>query len=188
MSIQKLVFGLLVAMASISGLQAADQKTKEEVLTFEREKMSVFDGGGRVEGYWTTIKLVFNDKGRWVDSKIDPNCKYPFPKPHKNPWPTQKEFLTKLYKIESCAGDGNSNSSSRSRVLCFRMKGLSPSRLEPRKNVSGNEYCDTHENISWPAGFSWYYVAKFNVKPSREFYDYVMNHSLAQDDQIQSKL
>jgi hypothetical protein len=60
----------------------------------------------------------------------------------------------------------------------MHMKGWASSRLEPDVQVGTAEYHDntTGTTIIWPQGYAHHYIAKFNVKPSREFYRFVMTH------------
>lgn len=67
------------------------------------------------------------------------------------------------------------------------MRGYSPSRLEFYKegynagygiDLGDSEYKDTVNNVRWTDALGWYYIGKFNVKPSREFYRYVMTFPL----------
>jgi hypothetical protein len=137
---------------------------------FERSHMTIIPGlyAGtyqRVEGYWGQHEHDHRDN-------------LPFPIAHAEPWPGQKEFLKKLISIESSAQFWDHDSLTESRIQIFIFKGSAHSRLESHVQVSNKEFYDTCEQIRWPHGFSWYYVARFNVKPSKEFYDYVMNFEL----------
>lgn len=138
----------------------------EKLTEFEREKMSLITNNWNtttslVEGYWASSPYPERDKYRG---------KYPFPIPHENPWPGQQQFLKKLAQLESS-----------DKVEKSTMRGWAPSRL-------GYEGWDDHEygsceywykndsrHIGWTDAFGPFYVAKRNVKPSHEFYDFVMN-------------
>ena len=146
------------------GDKQAEVPSSSEVLTFDRQKM-VFDGyWKKVEGYWADNQDPAKDSYKG---------KYPFPQKHAHPWPTQEEFLRKLSVLESKA-----------KVIGYR--GLSPSRFEDL-HVGSREYqYKAHwvgKLICWPEAFGPYYVEKFNVKPSKEFYDWVMNNPDADDIQ-----
>ena len=50
--------------------------------------------------------------------------------------------------------------------------------------IYGNQ--STQEVIRWPKGFSQHYIEKFNVQPSEEFYNFVMNFS-GSEEQVRSQ-
>lgn len=130
-----------------------DNELLEEQIGFEREKLIK----GHGEGFWAP---------RW-DKEYTGTL--PFPKEHAKPWPSQNDFLKKLFAIESMAGKN-------SRIQCVAYRGHSHARLGEESAYVGNrQYSDMIAKICWPEAFGQYYVEKFNVKPSREFYRYVMN-------------
>ncbi len=158
------------------------EEQQNEVPLLDRQYMTLNDdnyGKFKVEGYWASDE---------DPSKDSYKGKYPFPKANPKPWPTQKEFLerlerltekAKLEKAKSVAlGTQYDNNWSGYSVINWR--GVSISRFEPSKYVGSQDYVykdpKTGEEIYWTEAFGPYYVKKFNVKPSKEFYDWVMNN------------
>lgn len=127
----------------------------ENKIEFDREK--IVDA----EGYWAHSANPAEDTY---------HGKYSFPKPNQEPWPTEDKFLAKLTQIEKSAGGA--------RVKTTRYRGLAPSRLEPGVDLGSSEYVDTISGVTWTDAFGSYYVGKFHVKPSRQFYRFVMNFPL----------
>jgi len=162
---------LLQLNVQLQGL-IENEDEPEKTLTFDREK--IID----VEGYWAYSADPAQD---------DYKGKYPFPIPHKKPWLSKDDFVKKLRKIQGEAltktipqylEAKRNNFEFFPRIIYVSYRGHAPSRLEPGVNTEGGgEYIDTNNNISWTVAFLPYYVEKFNVKPSREFYHYVMNYS-----------
>ncbi len=141
-------------MYSANGQKLAefDQQTMSKLV----KGISGYHEDVLVEGYWATSPLVEQDT---YDGK------YPFPIAYKEPWPGKQEFLEKLTLIED---------SNKVQLVC--MRGSSPSRLE--SCFVGNSefhFADGRCTIIWTDAFGPHYVAKYNVKPSHEFYDFVMN-------------
>lgn len=143
-----------------AGMQPYSTKTVNPLIEFDRDEMSRTDHEepARVEGYWASPGSQFDiSKDRYQG-------RYPFPKANAEPWPTQKVFLQRLARIER-------------KVSQIANRGCSPSRFED--GFLGNiEYQDTSRDprVCWTEDFGPYYVKGFNVKPSREFYEYVMSH------------
>lgn len=134
---------------------------------FDREKM-VED----IEGYWATHPDPALD---------DYKGKYPFPKKNPKPWPTQEEFLKKLESIETLA-QSIFWAEYTPQIGYNTYRGASPSRFEKGVYVGCRKFRainpHTGQTVSWPEGFGSYYVAKFNVMPSKEFYDFIMNYPI----------
>lgn len=103
------------------------------------------------EGYWTGL--------------AGDALHYPWPQPNALPWPGQEEFLQRLAFIESSPT-----------TIKVRFRGLAYSRLEKDKLLGCSEY--RIGSIRWTDAFGPYYVARFNVKPSREFYRFVMGYAV----------
>ncbi len=122
---------------------------------FDFDRDEVIDA----EGYWALS----------VDPKKDIyKGKYPFPKANAKPWAGKEEFLKKLEKIEAFA---SRDENAKIRINVFR--GPAMSRLDSGI-VGCTEYVDTVNSMKWTEGFGSHYIGKHNVKPSREFYEYVM--------------
>lgn len=152
---------------------------KEQVLTtFDVEKMSVepimiFDLQtlcsyalelvyNRIEGYWATDKDPTQDRYKG---------KYPWPTVHEKPWSGKQAFLERLHQIEKLKDIKNS-------CIGWQLyRGVSWSRVDFTW-IGCGEYKDYRERITWPEAYSSHYIDKYNVKPSREFYDYVMSFPL----------
>lgn len=110
------------------------------------------------------IKLIryTNKNSFWVNNYSG----LPLPIAHPQPWSGQKEFLTKLLAIEKSL-----NSPS------IMMEGYADSRLDlSNDHVGCGEY--EYNGVRWTQGYSEHYIEKFNVRPSREFYDFIMSSSL----------
>ena len=87
-----------------------------------------------------------------------------------SPWPSQEEFEEKLARLEDLAQEGNIPG-----LEFRRLRGVSESKLDPSEILKRNEYHDLVHNFCWTSSFLPHYVHKFNVRPSREFYEYVMS-------------
>lgn len=162
-----LVSLLLLSLVSCIGAETQSYQASlthiEKLTEFDRQTMSKLKKGISgyhenilVEGYWATSPFIEQDMY---------HGKYPFPISHKQPWPGKQKFFEKLVLIEA---------SNKVELIC--MRGVAPSRLE--SSFVGNcefHYKDDHHTIIWTDAFNSHYVAKYNVKPSREFYDFVMN-------------
>lgn len=125
-------------------------KKNEQKLVFDRER--IIDA----EGYWAESKDPHEDEYRG---------KYPWPISHKQPWKGESEFLNRLIQIQ--------NDNKHVKTLGFR--GLAPSRLEHRL-LGAKEFRHIPSGIRWTDVFGDYYVKKFHVIPSRQFYEFVMNY------------
>lgn len=96
---------------------------------------------------------------------------FPLPKANTNTWPTQDEFLNRLQHIEWAANSGIN-------ITYVTAKGVYTSPLSDKQMLGMYYYTDHHRHLYWPLALSTYYIPKHNVKPSKEFYDYVMNFPL----------
>lgn len=128
-------------------------------LTFDREYMTTEESGIKVEGVWAD---------KQPETSISQG-RYPFPQPHVHPWPTQAEFLQALELL-----------SKDESTMRTRIKALIPHCLKPGtyEDIDVYLYKDpkTKNLIQWTGSFGSQYVQEFNVKPSKEFYLWVMNH------------
>lgn len=134
----------------------------EELIQFDREEMNE-DKDYKVEGYWASDE----DK-----SKDFYGGKYPWPQKNR-PWKGRREFIEKLDQMEfRCALGDEKN---------FRWTycgGPTQSRLISSPRFLGEgEFKDSLFCIKWPDSFLSHYVEQCNVKPSREFYRFVMNYT-----------
>ncbi len=115
-------------------------------------------------------KYIIDAEGYWgTDVQIDLDVykgKYPYPLANLEPWPTEKEFLHRLVLIER-----------HPLVEIINYRGFSPSRFELGKTVGNKEYVykSDAKEIRWTEALRPYYIEKFHVKPSKEFYDFVMS-------------
>lgn len=132
---------------------------------FDRENMPVSDGG-KVEGYWAEDK---------EESTI-----FPFPVGSDNPWPGKAEFLTKLREKEGKAENTQFRGTSRCRLV--KKNNCEPDIDDDMmviKNNGSSEFSmstPAGDQIAWPEGYA-HYIEVHNVKPSREFYNFIMNWS-----------
>lgn len=159
-----------VALAQDDQNQAASWREQENKIEFDRENFSI------EKASWYNNYTQEFCEGFWA-SHVDPvqdlyQGVFPFPKAYKEPWIGKEEFLKKLYQIESLADKPNSV------IIAEHFKGMAPSRLKPDCFVGNKTYIDLQRKIKWPQGYSGHYIQEFNVKPSREFYRYVMEFPL----------
>jgi hypothetical protein len=130
---------------------------------FDRESMST-QGGVKYEGYWANSE--------------DEKSNFPFPVGSDTAWPGKDEFLTKLRKKQSSAEETSYRGMSHCRLVgkhnCQSDSGFDD---QPVKDNGSSEFSITSPNgdlITWPEGYA-HYVEVHNVKPSREFYNFIMN-------------
>jgi hypothetical protein len=163
-----LLFAIATICVNIYAMDIINQQmVPEESISFDRETII------EAEGYWALSENQDEDfyKG-----------KYPFPQKNEHPWHGQEVFLQKLEMIEKQAQYYSFHSKDDNtgvRRLCYR--GDSPSRFEPDVLCGSSEfiYKDSNDKkIKWTVALRYYYVAKFNVKPSREFYQFIKNFAL----------
>ncbi len=107
----------------------------------------------------------------------------PMPVPHAEPWPGKEAFLKKLRSVEEAIAEHQKEGGTR--FVTANYVGSARSRFEPIM-VANFEYVDTRyrwmnkpngtiRTLRWPAGYSTYYIDRFNVVPSMQFYLYIMN-------------
>lgn len=165
-------------MAAVDNPAASQAKKtvdeKKEVFVAEREKMVLNDIGRRVEGYWA-----------WDSdpSKDIYNGRYPWPTGECLTWAGKDEFVKRLTAMQERADIDVSHRTTKTDIMKIFYRGCSTSRLEQCANgrwvpVSNAEYVDAVNNVVWPAGFLEHYVVRHYVKPSLEFYNYVMSYTL----------
>lgn len=106
-------------------------------------------------------------EGFWVDKGKN---KY-MPVVSKRVWKDKKLFLDAVEALEKQIISFGSSSHLYKRI---RYKGLASSRLEKDVYVGNAEYYDNSKGIVWPSGFADYYIGKWNVMPTKRFYEYVM--------------
>ncbi len=145
--------------------QRKEQQTMgvfQSSLTFDREKIST-DGGVKYEGYWA--------------SKEDKASPFPFPVGSDTPWPGKEEFLTKLRAKQEKAEVISYRGYSHCRLVGKNGCAPEPGYNFVVKNNGASEYKMVTANgdvIHWPEGYE-HYIEVHNVKPSREFYNFIMN-------------
>lgn len=167
---------VIVALGAL-GISAARVRRKknralkklEKNIGFDREKISQ-TSSGLIEGYWATASDPTKDlfEGR-----------YPFPQKNTSSWPGEEKFLEKLFFIEQQAGNG------RIKVREWKVPQNPKNRFYTQFHSRFNEYdklglrefFDVYSNIGWTGDLGSYYIKKFHVKPSRDFYRYVMGFS-----------
>jgi len=96
------------------------------------------------------------------------------------PWVGQAEFLHRLYALEKYAEQFQEWARTPTADGSY-MRLLPDIEVASRfRNFGYNgrykEFTDHKNEVSWRSHFGRHYVAKFNIKPSREFYRYVMNY------------
>lgn len=174
-SITFLMLSGFLLHASLHAAQKAEVRSAEQIITtpaqliFDQQKMIV-EMGWKIEGYWASSSHPERDTYKG---------KYPFPKANEAPWPGQQAFIDKLKQIEKLfeyLGSLKTADLYKFSLSGFNLsRGSAPSRLDPEEDAGHGEYFDGIEKVRWTFGFGSHYVQKFNVKPSQEFYEYVMN-------------
>lgn len=157
-----LMMSVLTVILSQS-MELEQKEWNENSIPFERE--TIVDA----EGYWAASNNPALDHYKG---------KYPFPKAHDKPWPGQKEFLEKLKKMELFARDHDFENPQSQRNIVTRLsaRGFAPSRLESNVTLGNSEFMVEDINskrIIWTDVLREYYIGKFNVIPSRDFYRFV---------------
>ena len=123
-------------------------------------------------------------EGQWIKDR-----KSIMPVPHKQPWPLESQFLTRLWKIQEQINDTerererkyavfknlNNEEPIKSPIEFKFGTGKEESKLDPKDKWEKGEYYDSKNNICWDNGFSTHYVERYNVVPSKEFFRYVMD-------------
>lgn len=108
-------------------------------------------------------------EGYWVDK----GKKRYLPVVSKKVWKHKEQFLDAVEALEKHIMSLGSSSKLYRRV---QFRGKAHSRLEKDVYVGSTEYYDDVKEIAWPGGFAAYYIGKFNVMPTKRFYEYVMNN------------
>jgi len=119
----------------------------------------------RVEGYWATHPDPIQDEYKG---------KYPFPIANAEPWLGQKEFITKLKKIEDYC---------KSRDWMRLYWGNSQSRLDA--TMLGSIEFTWQSAWRWPCDLRSHYIERFNVKVSDAFYEWVTNLQIPREEQAE---
>lgn len=112
-------------------------------------------------------------EGYWSDADSKEKNKY-MPIISKKPWPDKTKFLRAVGEIENSMPRLDFDIRRENQpfyVVNFR--GLSYSRING-EGVGSSEFQDTTQNIKWPAGFVEHYIGKYNVMPTKRFFDYVV--------------
>jgi hypothetical protein len=121
------------------------------------------ESGVRFEGFWASSEDPMKDEYKGV---------YPWPVKHTRAFSGEAEFLEKLRRIEAAAREAGYQGT----VLRYsKSRGYAPSRFTG-KDVGSGTYTDVAANIEWPEGYSSYYVEQNHVRPSLEFWSYVMDY------------
>ncbi len=129
-----------------------------------KEQVSQFCENVLVEGYWASSANLEDDFYHGA---------YPFPIAHELSWPGQQQFLAKLAQLEK------SNNVEKKLIRGFTFSRLGYEGWDGNLySCSEYWYKDGSRSIVWTDAFGPFYVAQRNVKPSREFYNFVMNISL----------
>jgi hypothetical protein len=146
-------------------------------IAFPRQNMFIIPSGvqfegTKAEGYWRDQEL--NDQSFQKD--------FPWPKIHETPWTGKQEFLDKLAKMEKLANENiydyeTDRYKKPNSLYCKGYRGHSISRID-QSGLGSHEFVDPKKNIVWTDALRRHYVGKYNVIPSKEFYDYVMNYKL----------
>ncbi len=161
----------LTAITIVADSNTASNDNTVSSNIFSRKKM-IRDRhkNEKVEGYWASNQDPSKDYYHGI---------YPWPEANPQPWTGQIAFSAKLEKIENVLKKSRvTTGCKKSGIIGYR--GMSISRFEPDKYVGSREFkyvdSETEEVIRWPEAFRPYYVDKFNVKPSEEFHEFVMNY------------
>lgn len=167
-----IVLTVLCSVQAQAGLVSLLQTLNQVV--FERQAMSKLGKNGRVEGYWASSENPAKDQYQGL---------YPFPQKSNEPWAGKEAFVAKLAEIESNVLNSDYGTKNKYGIEPFRYRGPSFSRIDG-SIVGCAEFYDAKEKITWPQGYREHYVEKYNVKPSKEFYDYVMKKTVADQHSV----
>lgn len=109
------------------------------------------------------------------------------PQPTKDyEWPDKQKFLAAVKEIEDCSRLDDvptwipgtyDKELMRYRMSRVRMRGQSISRLEPVAVGSQEYYAESsfgRKKITWPAGYAEHYIGKWNVMPTRRFFNFIV--------------
>lgn len=107
-------------------------------------------------------EITTGAEGDW---KSDDDPSAPLPVIHPSPWPGQSEFMSKLHGIE------RELTTLRCREDAFGFSHCVVCNLQ--FNTSDHWYSWTG-GMAWNGSFLTHYVRKHNVKPSHQFYHWVM--------------
>jgi hypothetical protein len=128
----------------------------------------------KVEGYWASHSDPSKDMYQ---------SKYPWPVANSISWTGQKEFMINLAKIQSLGVEYSEYAppeyrpSVRPRIVIEHQKGFASSRFELGVELNCHEYHDTLTGFRWTGDLLDYYIKRFNVHVSPEFYTYVKTFS-----------
>ena len=159
--------------------EIAKTETKTEAKTatttaFDRDAMwRDPDSDDRFEGMWRSHEVLDPDAYNAYE--------YPWPIAHLSAFKGEAAFLAKLRAMEKKArenADADPEASAGLTVIVHRGKSKCESVLDPEESVGNNEYRDADAGVYWSESLSAYYVPRYHVRPSREFFDYVMQYPL----------
>jgi hypothetical protein len=135
----------------------------------DREQMSRdAETGRRSEGFWASSQNPDEDQYKGA---------YPWPVPHSHPFKGETVFLDKLRAMQTLA-DRRARSRPDSGLTVSGSRGFAPSRLESSVKLGNETYVDIDANIEWTDALLNYYIGRYHVRPTREFYDYVLTYPL----------
>ena len=130
---------------------------------------------GKCDGYWKGDCLQY---GKEYNPSAPKGC--PQSRISKDQWPTKKIFLHKLKRVETLIRKRGRMMGSNDNYGIKFYKGPAHSRITDE--WVGSEELEIRNRagkiICWPGGFRSHYLETYNVLPSQELYDAVMNFIL----------
>lgn len=167
-------------------------------IPFERLFIPRISSKARAEGYWATNRDPALDENRGYYTN-----RLPFPHHHDNPWPGEDDFLKKLLAVEQAFEefDKKHRYNDQRRFKLHGGRAYSPSRLEFGADGKGihvgcAEYQDLGFQVPngssvvailWPKGYSTHYLRDHHVRPSLEFYLYIMRLALPLPERLPNR-
>lgn len=113
-----------------------------------------------------TSKPIFFGYWSPKDSK-DANAYLPIVS--KKVWKDKGKFLDAVSKLEDDILHPPTD-----KYYSLSCRGRSPSRLEDGVYLGFVEFWDTEAGVAWPEQYARYYIGKWNVMPTKAFFDYIL--------------
>jgi hypothetical protein len=110
----------------------------------------------------------FDEEGQWSSKGERGRTKGYYPVPSKLDWKDKEKFVKAVLEMERFMWN--------KRVSPFRMvfRGILPSMLEKGVVLGISTFVDDDQDMRWRGAHVHHYIGKWNVMPTKRFYDYVM--------------
>lgn len=114
-------------------------------------------------------------EGYWADIESKDRNSY-MPVISKKTWNDKNMFLQALDRIEKSMPYRRGSDKESREFYLHGYRGTSKSRIDG-STLGAAEFRDETQNIMWPDGYAAHYIAKYNVMPTKRFFDYVVYRS-----------